>query len=583
MRGIVPALGLVLALIFTPGPWSAYAQERPSVHAEQGGIAAGGSVIGNTINQENPETLKLLAKSLADKDVSEEKHREAEVKMAELAAKLGFTSQAVTRFFEILGEQNVPEEKAPLRLIEIATRFAATRDQLAALEPDDPHAAELAKQAKDALDKGQLAEADALLGRAMESEAAAFREAGKLKQQAQEAEDKHALNLAKMEASQGNIALTQWRYTEAAQRFAEAAAKVPAGHEDERWKYLTAEAEALYRQGDEFGDNDAAALAIERYRHLAELRPRNAFPQDWAATQNNLGNALSVLGAREGGTARLGEAVAAYREALQERTRERVPLRWAMTQNNLGGALFRLGKQESGTARLTEAVAAYRKALQERTRARVPLEWAMTQMNLGNALKVLGEREGGTARLEEAVAAFGEALQEYTRERVPLDWAMTQMNLGIALRALGKREGGSARLEEAVAAFREALQELTRARVPLEWATTQMNLGNALATLGEPESGTARLEEAVAAYREALQEETRARVPLEWAKSTGNQGVALMLLAERRHDAKTAKLALQQIEAALATSRDGGDAPTAAFCEAQLPKARALAQKLAKR
>jgi hypothetical protein len=36
---------------------------------------------------------------------------------------------------------------------------------------------------------------------------------------------------------------------------------------------------------------------------------------------------------------RLEEAVTAYREALQERTREQVPLDWAMTQNNLGNAL----------------------------------------------------------------------------------------------------------------------------------------------------------------------------------------------------------------------------------------------------
>ena len=62
-------------------------------------------------------------------------------------------------------------------------------------------------------------------------------------------------------------------------------------------------------------------------------------PLDWAMTQNNLGNALSTLGERESGTARLEEAVAAYRAALEERTRERVPLDWAMTQNNLGNAL----------------------------------------------------------------------------------------------------------------------------------------------------------------------------------------------------------------------------------------------------
>jgi hypothetical protein len=80
-----------------------------------------------------------------------------------------------------------------------------------------------------------------------------------------------------------------------------------------------------------------------------------------------------------------------------------------------------------------------------------------------------------------------------------------------------------------------------------------------------------------------LQELTRESVPLCWAESTGNQGVVLMLLAKRRRDAEMAKLAVPQIEAAFATSRDGGNAHSAAILEAQLLKARALAQKLAKR
>ena len=112
------------------------------------------------------------------------------------------------------------------------------------------------------------------------------------------------------------------------------------------------EAGALYRQGDEFGDNSAALSAIERYRHLVGLRPRNAFPSDWAMTQNNLGSALRILGERESGTARLEEAVAAYRAALEEMTRARVPLAWATTQMNLGTALETLDERESGTARL---------------------------------------------------------------------------------------------------------------------------------------------------------------------------------------------------------------------------------------
>ena len=63
--------------------------------------------------------------------------------------------------------------------------------------------------------------------------------------------------------------------------------------------------------------------------------PRERAPLQWAATQNNLGNALRVLGERETGAGRLDEAVEACRAALEVYTREQMPLDWAMAQNNL--------------------------------------------------------------------------------------------------------------------------------------------------------------------------------------------------------------------------------------------------------
>jgi tetratricopeptide (TPR) repeat protein len=166
---------------------------------------------------------------------------------------------------------------------------------------------------------------------------------------------------------------------------------------------------------------------------------------------------------------------------------------------------------------------------------------------------------------------------------VPLQWAMTHSNLGDALGTLGERERGTAHLEEAVAAYRAALEEWTRDRVPRDWAATQNDLGNALERLGQRESGTARLEEAVAAYGAALEERPRDRVPLQWAKSTGSQGIALMLLAERLGDATRARTAVQQIEVAFVTMRDGGSAADAAYYEVQLPKARSLLHRLTSR
>jgi hypothetical protein len=91
------------------------------------------------------------------------------------------------------------------------------------------------------------------------------------------------------------------RYSEAAQHFAGAAAKLPPEStlQDQRIGYLQKEADALHRQGDEFGDNGALLSAIERRRVLLNLMPRERVPLQWAATQRNLELALKLLDERK--------------------------------------------------------------------------------------------------------------------------------------------------------------------------------------------------------------------------------------------------------------------------------------------
>jgi len=192
-------------------------------------------------------------------------------------------------------------------------------------------------------------------------------------------------------------------------------------------------------EAQEEGVADLLHFALRgRANALAELErvgdARNGFPP---GIRSQAAGALYDYGDQRGVNSALYAAAAVYRGLIEtEWTRDKVPLQWAMTQNNLGNALQTLGARESGTARLEEAVAAYRAALEERTRDKVPLDWAMTQTNLGGALGRLGERESGTARLEEAVAAFRAALEERTRDKAPLDWATRQTKLGAALSAV---------------------------------------------------------------------------------------------------------------------------------------------------
>lgn len=432
---------------------------------------------------------------------------------------------------------------------------------------EENRSADLNARAQLAIEAGDPDKAELLLAEAERSQSSAL--------------ERHARDAAKTLALRGGIALARQRFGEAAESFASAAEILPPGHEDERFAYLNAEADAFYRQGNDCRGAEAFELAISRYRHLALVRPRCDFPQDWAMTQMRLGAALQTLGECGGGADLLKSAAAAYRSALQVFTRMSAPQLWAMTQMSLGTALFRIGGKEAGSETLHEAAAAYREALKEYSRARAPLDWARTQLNLGAALEALGAREKGTARLIEAIAVYREALQENTKTRAPALWAMAHFSLGSALFRLGERAGDTFMFREAAAAYREALQEHGRDRAPIQWAAGQICFGNVLFALGARESGTAELEEAVSAYGKALEVYDRACAPLQCAAIAANQGAALSHIAERRKDLEMAKLAVVQIEAAIAAFRDGRDLSAAANYEAGLAKAQALAALLA--
>lgn len=370
---LIAALGMCF---FAPIP-AAYAQVR----ADTSSIAIGGSVTGSTINiGVPPEQLAALVRQAADLSETQKKV------IAKLEGELDLNQRQIRAALGILGENDIPPERLAAKLVEIAERFKTLQETASAQPGDDPNIVTLKGEAQKAIDAGELAKADALLA-AVETEQ-------------RRTLDHLAVSAAETSARRGEISLARLRYIEAAKHFANAAGVFPPNseYEDRRISYLQKEASALFQQGAEFGDNGALLSAIERYKRLVDLAPRERVPLDWARIQDRMGIALTVFGRRQSGMAKLEEAIATFREALKERTRERVPLDWAMTQTNLGVALFRLGERESGSVKLEEAVAVYQQALRERTRERVPLDWATTQHNLGNVLFRLGsgraERQG---------------------------------------------------------------------------------------------------------------------------------------------------------------------------------------------
>src|SRR4051812_27699045 len=216
------------------------ALSHTTVSADRNSIAAGRDVNIIGIPTETLPAIIAAATGPLERLTGEQR-----ATIAKLEEQLGATREQVLAFFRIIGEAGVPPESMGARLVEVAERHKDLLAQVQAEPGDEPAVARLKAQAHEALEHGDLDRADALLAEVAVAQAADL--------------DRRALDFAATLAQRGEVAMTRLRYREAAGHFAAAAARVPAGHEEQRLGYLDREAEALYRQGDEFGENKALA------------------------------------------------------------------------------------------------------------------------------------------------------------------------------------------------------------------------------------------------------------------------------------------------------------------------------------
>ena len=265
-------------------------------------------------------------------------------------------------------------------------------------------------------------------------------------------------------------------------------------------------------------------IAIIGYELVLNLITRTDFPENWAMTQNNLGNAYLYKNTGNRAENIINEAIRCYQRALEVYTREDFPEYWAMTQNGLGNAY--LDKITGNWAEniIDEAIRCYQRALEVYTREDFPENWAMTQNNLGTAYsdKITGNR---AENIDAAIRCYQLALEVYTRgEEFPENWAMTQNNLGEAYRK--KITGNRAEnIDTAIACYQRALKVYTREEFPENWAMTQNNLGNAHWSK-ITDNRAENIDEAIRCYQQALELRTREDFPQYWADTQNNLGNA---------------------------------------------------------
>ncbi|MDZ8033573.1 CHAT domain-containing protein, partial [Nostoc sp. DedSLP04] len=197
------------------------------------------------------------------------------------------------------------------------------------------------------------------------------------------------------------------------------------------------------------------------------------------------------------------QAIAAYTAALTVLTREALPQDWAMTQNNLAIAYsYRIKGDKAEN--IEQAIAAYTAALTVLTREALPFEWAMTHNNLALAYskRIKGDK---AENIENAIAAYTAALTVLTREALPFEWAMTHNNLALAY---SKRIKGdkAENIENAIAAYTAALTVLTREALPQEHTQSLWGLGIAYQNSNKFTSAYDQFKSAIATV-ESLREE----------------------------------------------------------------------------
>ena len=475
----------------------------------------------------------------------------------------------------------MPDDQLVDRLKELALRVVELTDRLRAFTNDDPAVQDLRRAAADAIDRGDYDAADAALIESDRIDAAAIAEQ-------REALDRRQISRSRTLSERGDLALTRLDYRAAAGHFEAAAALVPErdANRDTRLGYLDRAADALFRQGQEFGDNAALTEAEGIWRK--NLRAREAAALPVADTLLLIANCLFRLGERLGPDF-LKMAIGMYDQASKHYDHKGFSRGAALVfEFGKGNAWFALAQWESDAEPLQASLDAHNKAL-ALARNRDTLIWPEIQNSRGAALVQLGERELDTAQLEEALRAFCAAHEEFRRRRASLKCARTLQNLGAALASLGQLEGNLGQIEAsrgqlkgAVVACRLALKEFRRDRLPLDWAKTQNGLGGALAALGEMEAGIRRLRQAEMAFRAALGELTCERVPLQWATIQHNLGGALLSQAERTRNVGTARAGRDAIAVAHNVQERAGLTARAAFEQKQLTRADAMIAELSR-
>jgi tetratricopeptide (TPR) repeat protein len=251
----------------------------PSVKADHGSVAAGRDITG-------PVTINPDAKEVVQHVAAAQNERYDRI-LAEIARDKGVEVAPLRAVLVKLGEKGVPEEDIPKRLDAAADELIKLRAENEMFRRGPPALAAIAEEVQALIDKGEFDDARRALARGREASRALRIDASRYE--------------AAFLAQEARVDNLQLAYRTAAAKYAEAAGLVAPFDMEQQWRFLIGQADELYKQGEEFGDNAALAEAIDVFRRCLALAPRSDRPLAWAMTQMN-----SALRLQRSGSGRAG-------------------------------------------------------------------------------------------------------------------------------------------------------------------------------------------------------------------------------------------------------------------------------------
>jgi chromosome segregation ATPase len=223
-------------------------EERPAQQIAQGyGVAqAGRGGIAALHIGLTPEQLQAALRAAGEAQ---------QAVISELSRQLHTTQEAVRGFFKILNDSEVPLEKLPQVLAEIAQRRRDLLERLSALATENPEAKAAIEKARTILSRASSTEdyeeADRLLAEAEGMEIRAIAQAEALAQEAENAARQKRRNAAATRAERGELSLARLDYLQVAQHFKAAAEMVRQDELDVWVRYRAGCAGALSLYGEE--------------------------------------------------------------------------------------------------------------------------------------------------------------------------------------------------------------------------------------------------------------------------------------------------------------------------------------------